>query len=144
MAVEVSDDDRPRYLRIDPMPFRKECVRTWANRALAPTCQVRSDGLSAFSVLAEEVLSHEAIVTGSGRKAAQDPRFRWVNVMLSNLKTAISGTYHAFRFAKYAHRYLTELQYRFNRRFNLVNLFYACIRDCTRTPPQPEPRLRLG
>ena len=39
--------------------------------------------------------------------------------MLGNLKTAIAGTYHAFKFAKYAHRYLAEFQYRFNRRYTL-------------------------
>ncbi|MES1954171.1 ISXo5 transposase [Salinisphaera hydrothermalis EPR70] len=36
-----------------------------------------------------------------------------VNIMLGNLKTAINGTYHAFKFAKYAPRYLAEFQYRF-------------------------------
>jgi len=29
-----------------------------------------------------------------------------VNTVPGNLKTAISGTYHAFSFQKYAHRYL--------------------------------------
>ena len=31
-----------------------------------------------------------------------------VNTLLSNLKTAIGGTYRAFDFANYAHRYLAE------------------------------------
>jgi hypothetical protein len=35
------------------------------------------------------------------------------------LKTGLTGTYHAFKFAKYAHRCLAEFQYRFNRRFDL-------------------------
>jgi hypothetical protein len=38
------------------------------------------------------------------------PEFKWVNTILGNLKTAITGTYHAFDFAKYAHRYLAEFQ----------------------------------
>ncbi|WP_298160031.1 transposase, partial [Ferrovum sp.] len=46
--------------------------------------------------------------------------FRWLNVVLGNLKTALSGTYHAFNFRKYAGRYLAESQYRFNRRFDLA------------------------
>ena len=33
--------------------------------------------------------------------------------------TAITGTYHAFDFAKHATRYLAEVQYRFNRRLEL-------------------------
>jgi len=45
------------------------------------------------------------------------PCFAWVNTILSNLKTSISGTYHSFRFKKYAHRYLGEAQYRTGRGF---------------------------
>ena len=45
--------------------------------------------------------------------------FAWVNTLLSNLKTAITGTYHGFKFEKYAHRYLADAQYRFNHRFDL-------------------------
>jgi len=39
--------------------------------------------------------------------------------LLGNLKSAFAGTYYSFDFAKYAHRYLAEVQYRFNRRFDL-------------------------
>jgi hypothetical protein len=54
--------------------------------------------------------------------------------LLANLKTAITGTYHAFGFAKYAHRYLAEFQYRFNRRFNMEDptaSFARCPRRCS-------------
>jgi RimJ/RimL family protein N-acetyltransferase len=47
------------------------------------------------------------------------PQFKAINALLGNLKSAISRTYHAFDFAKYAHRYRAEFQYRFNRRFNM-------------------------
>ncbi len=57
--------------------------------------------------------------------------------MLSNLETALSATYHAFTFAKYAHRYLAEVQYRFNRRFNLATILSRLLRAATVTPPQP-------
>lgn len=38
------------------------------------------------------------------------------NSILGNLKTAISGMYHAFNFCKHANRNLAEELYRFNRR----------------------------
>ncbi|WP_180987606.1 transposase, partial [Xanthomonas oryzae] len=44
----------------------------------------------------------------------------WVNVVLSNLKRSLDGAYHAFKFAKYAQRYLAETMWRFNRRFDLT------------------------
>ena len=62
---------------------------------------------------------HERHVTGGGRASVKLPQFQAVNTVLSNLKTALAGTYHAVKFAKYAHRYLAEVQYRFNRRFDL-------------------------
>ncbi len=50
------------------------------------------------------------------------PQFAAVNTPLGNLKTGIAGTYHAFDFAKYAHRYLAEFQYRFNRRYDMAQM----------------------
>jgi hypothetical protein len=30
------------------------------------------------------------------------PCFSWINTVLGNVKTALAGTYHAFKFRKYA------------------------------------------
>uniref|UniRef100_UPI002407352D transposase n=1 Tax=Xanthomonas axonopodis TaxID=53413 RepID=UPI002407352D len=46
--------------------------------------------------------------TGGGRAATEVQGARWLNVVLGNVKRAISGTYHAVRQAKYARRYLAE------------------------------------
>ena len=43
---------------------------------------------------------------GGGRAACEVKGARWVNVLLGNLKRAISGTYHAIRQGKYARLYL--------------------------------------
>lgn len=45
-----------------------------------------------------------------------------MNTVPGNLKTAINGTCHTFDFHKYADRYLSEIQYRFNRRFDLGSI----------------------
>jgi hypothetical protein len=42
-----------------------------------------------------------------------------VNTVLGNVKSSLSGAYHAFGFDKYAERYLGAIAYRFNRRFDL-------------------------
>lgn len=57
----------------------------------------------------------------------------WVNTILGNLKTAIAGTYHSFDSKKYAHRYLGEYQYRFNRRFDLAQLLPRLISAAAQT-----------
>jgi hypothetical protein len=71
-------------------------------------------------------------------------KLRAVNTFLGNLKTAYSGTYHAFDFAKYAHRYLAEVQYRFNRRFDLSVILARLLRASSVTSPHPERLIRLA
>ncbi|HZP89151.1 MAG TPA: transposase [Burkholderiales bacterium] len=67
-----------------------------------------------------------------------------LNTLLGNLKSAISGTYHAFNFAKYAHRYLAEHQYRFNRRFDMQVIFKRLLVALVRAPVRTERHLRLA
>jgi hypothetical protein len=47
-------------------------------------------------------------------------------------------------FAKYADRYLAEVQYRFNRRFDLKSILIRLIRAAVRTRPRPEPWIKLA
>jgi hypothetical protein len=58
----------------------------------------------------------------NGRHPKDLPDFRWINTVISNLKTSFSGTFHALRFEKYADLYLGAFCYRFNRRFNLAEM----------------------
>ena len=43
-----------------------------------------------------------------------------MNTLLGNLKTAITGTFHAYSCRPYVPPYFAEFQYRFNRRADLV------------------------
>lgn len=144
VAVQTSDDGHPLYLRLDRLAFTHEAIERWANQALAESARVVSDGLNCFRALAGNVAEHQAIVVGSGRQAVGHAAFRQVNTVLGNLKTAIAGTYHAFDFDKYAHRYLAEVQYRFNRRFDLKSILSRLLRAAALTRPSPAPRLRLA
>jgi hypothetical protein len=67
-----------------------------------------------------------------------------VNAFLGNLKRSLSGTYHAFDFAKYAHRYLAEAQYRFNRRFNLRSILACLLRAACLSTPAPAHAIRVA
>jgi hypothetical protein len=87
--------------------------------------------------LALEITNYHALHTGSGRASSPNPEFRAVNTVLDNLKTAISGTYYAFDFAKYAPRYLAEAAYRFNRRFDLRTILPRLITAAARTRACP-------
>jgi len=103
-----------------------------------------SDGLAALRALRAGIDSHLAIVTGSGRSSAEHPGFRWVNIMLGNLKNALTGTYHAFKFAKYAPRYLADFQYRFSRRYNLRSILPRLLPAAATTKPWTGRQLRVA
>ncbi|MCR4304529.1 MAG: transposase [Gallionella sp.] len=88
--------------------------------------------------------THDRTVTGGGAASVKMEKFRAANTLLSNLKTAFSGTYHAFNFSKYAHRYLAEIQYRFNRRFDLPVILPRLLRASAVTSPHPERLIRAA
>ena len=77
-------------------------------------------------------------VVGAGRRSMYIPCFTWINTVLGYLNTALVGTYHAFNFRKYAHRYLAECQYRFNRRFDLKTILPRLLRAAIATGPCTE------
>ncbi|MCA3260216.1 MAG: transposase [Rubrivivax sp.] len=80
---------------------------------------------------------HEPHVTGGGAASVNHPAFRAVNTALGNIKTSLSGTYHAFAFKKYGQRYLGQIQYLFNRRYRLRSILIRLARDAAQAAPRP-------
>ena len=105
---------------------------------------VVSDGLGCFTVTASMGAVHDRTVTGGGKASVKLEQFCAVNTVLGNLKTALTGTYHSVKFAKYAARYLAEVQYRFNRRYDLRTILPRLVRAALASPPQREAALRCA
>ncbi|MDQ3267309.1 MAG: transposase, partial [Pseudomonadota bacterium] len=145
-ASQTTEDGKPVVACFARIPFTKEAVEAWAKKALVPSAQVLSDGLGCFRGITASGATHFAIIMngGAGREAAQHSAFRAVNYGLGNLKTAINGTYHAFDFRKYANLYLSEVQYRFNRRFDLGTILKRLVRATVTTVPWPETAIRTA
>jgi len=143
-AVQTTADGRPLYACFAQQPFTTEAVAIWAAKSLATSAHVVSDGLGCFRGVTIIGAEHQPTVTGGGSASTKLPQFKAVNTLLGNLKTALSGTYHAFDFAKYAHRYLAEAQYRFNRRFNLASILARLLRAASLTSPRPSQLIRLA
>jgi ribosomal protein L37AE/L43A len=143
-AVELSTEGHLQHVRLDAVEDLKGAtIREWAGKALDPSVRLITDGLSSLAAAAPVVAEHEAIVV-SPRKSSELSPFRWVNTVISNVKTAIRGTYHHFDFAKYRRRYLAQTQYRINRRFDLASLVGRMVWASARTAPCPERWLRLA
>lgn len=143
-AVSLSVADLPLRVRLTPVPgFTLKAVAAWAKEHLASGSTVFSDGLACFAAVTEAGCTHRPTVM-AGRKPREVPEFKWINTVLGNLKTSLSGCFHAFNFQKYAARYLAAFCYRFNRRFNLRTLHQRLLVAAAASAPQPLRSIRLA
>ena len=143
-AVQTTPDGHPQFACFAQQPFTTEGVGAFAAKSLAPSATVVSDGLWCFRGVTLIGADHQVTVTGGSAASVKLPQFKAVNTVLGNLKTALSGTYHAFDFVKYAHRYLAEAQYRFNRRFNLASILARLLHAACATTPRPAQFIRAA
>jgi transposase-like protein len=143
-AVSLTADQHPLRVKLTPVPgFTFQALWDWSRQHLAPGCTVYSDGLACFNAVTMAGCTHQPTVV-AGRKPKDLPEFQWINTVLGNLKTSLSGTYHAFAFSKYAFRYLAAFAYRFNRRFDLATLPQRLLIAVVRCSRRPEHQLRLA
>lgn len=134
-AVEMREG-RPQRVRFDPVTgFTFAALTVWAQSALVPGSSIVSDGLIGFEVLGHIGYTHKTVLAPKGKAGTEIEPFKWLNVLLGNLKTALSGAHHAFKFAKYAHHYLADVGYRFNRRFDLAAMVPRLAVAAAQTPP---------
>lgn len=143
-AVQTTPEGHPIYACLSAQPPTKEAMAAFAASHIAPSATVVSDGLWCFGATTLVGAEHERVVTGGGKASMKLPQFKAVNTFLGNLKTSIAGTYHAFNFAKYVHRYLAERQFRFNRRFNMKTILRGLLQSLLAAPPSPERWLRTA
>jgi transposase-like protein len=144
-AVQTTADGKPLFARLKLISgFTIAAFKDWANENLQTHVHVVSDGTACFAHVGHIEATHERYVTGSGRAAAKHPSFKWVNTMLGNLKTAISGTYHSIDHVKYGNRYLAEFSYRFNRRFDLPSMLPRLVKAAATTKPHTLRTIRMS
>lgn len=136
-AVQTTESGQPVLVCLSQRPFTKESIQTFASQSLAAPATLVSDGLGCFTAVRGTGILHEPHVTGGGVASAKHPSFLAVNTVLGNIKTSLAGTYHAFGFEKYAHRYLGQVQYLFNRRFNLRSILQRLGRAASQAAPCP-------
>jgi transposase-like protein len=138
-AVSLDEEGHPLRAKFTQLPgFTRTAIAAWASANLSPASTVVSDGLACFAGVTDAGCTHQPTVVGS-RKPKDLPMFHWVNTVLGNLKTSLSGAYHSFGFSKYAERYLGAIAYRFNRRFDLhalPNRLLAAAALCGSCPAQ--------
>lgn len=143
-AVQTTESGQAVVMCLSKRPFTKESIREFAESSLAAPATLVSDGLGCFTAVRGLGIRHEAHVTGGGAASVGNPAFLAVNTALGNIKTSLAGTYHAFGFRKYAHRYLGQVQYLFNRRFDLRAILGRLARAASQAGPCPLRALRAA
>ncbi len=133
VAAVAIRDGKPVQAQFRRVPaFTKEAICDWAKASVTPGSYAFSDGLSCFIGLAEAGLKHVPVVTGRGRPT--NPIFKWVNIGLGNIKSAITGTCRSLD-TQHADRYLAAYEWRYNCRFDLPRNLERLARVAACTEP---------
>ena len=105
-GVSLADEGHLMRVKLSPVPaFKLKAIADWASQCLAAGSTVYSDGLACFSAVIQTGCNHECTVV-AGRNPKDVPELQWINTVLVNLKTSLSGSYHSFGFRNYAAQYL--------------------------------------
>ena len=101
-AVCLDEAGHPIHVKVAQVKaFFLAAIADRAQDALARGCEVISDGLACFRAVAEVGCIHHPVIV-NGRRPRDLPVFRWINTVISNLKTSFISTFHALDFEKYA------------------------------------------
>ena len=86
---------------------------------------------------------YRAFLTSGNLDLLDHPAFKWVNIMIGNVKNSLSGSCHAIG-KRHLPRYLAEYCFRFNNRFDLRQLLPKLALAAVNTPPMPYRLLKLA
>jgi hypothetical protein len=88
-AISLNAAGHPIRANILPgAGFTSEALSGWAMQHLSSSCSVLSDGLACFQSVVAAGCSHTADVIG-GPHPNDLPVFRWISILLGNLKTTL-------------------------------------------------------
>jgi len=143
-AVAVNEKGHPLEMKMTVTEgFKSKTIESWAKKHLAIGSEVTSDKLACFKAVTEAGCGHTRIKCGGNLELLDSKEFKWVNTMIGNVKTALTGTCHSIN-SKHLPRYLAEFCFRFNNRFNLRNLLPLLGEIMVSTPPMPKKYLKMA
>lgn len=142
-AVSVTDEGHPISMRMTVVDgFTNEAIEQWANHHLVSGSVILSDKLACFNSTKSAGCHHFGLKT-SGNYELMDNLFKWVNVMIGNVKNSLKGSCHAIN-PRHLPRHLAEYCFRFNHRFNLRAMLPELARIAVKTPAMPYRLLKLA
>lgn len=135
VAVSTDENTHPLQIKLDPVDsFTIKNIENWTEAHITPGSHVVTDALNCFTGV-ERTCFHEIHTSILMSEEEKEEHFKWMNTILSNVKTLISGTFHSIECHQYTFRYFGEITYRFNRRYNLKKIFYDLCYTAVNTAP---------
>ena len=129
--LRVAMGDQNRLYRLEAVArVDQHSVKAFAQETIAPEQTLHTDAFATLRVLAEGH-HHVAKVTPP---ELVDEWLPWVNIVISNFKSYVLGTYHGIS-GRYVQEYLDEFCYRLNRRFWENQIPNRLLMLCTMHPP---------
>ncbi|NQZ57566.1 MAG: IS1595 family transposase [Lentisphaeraceae bacterium] len=140
-AVQTDRLHHPQKIVLTALPqLSREQLKSWGEKHVDSHAFLISNQQEFFKGV-DSVCKHQSCAMREVNFAQPDINFKWVNTVLFNIKAAFTGAIHAFNFRKYAHRYLGNMQFRFNHRFDLKDGFYEVLRYAVASHAKPRKAL---
>ena len=133
IALQTSSEGRPIRIKLSPVAnFKRQNMQSWLEGNVCDCCETVCDTQHCYENMCAICKNKTHMIVLPKEENKSGPN--WMNIILSNIKASIYGTFHSINYKSYANLYLADIQYRFNRRFNLKEMFYGLI-SCAVRPP---------
>jgi len=143
-ALSLTEEGFPLFIKFNQVQqFTLKEISAWSVKYIRPGSSVLTDGLGCFPGVAAAGCKHDKVITYVDGRYANGEMFKWLNIVLGNVKNALHGTYHAMS-DRHLPRYLAEFCYRFNRRFRLDTMVEQLASVALKTSPIPQRLLKLA
>jgi hypothetical protein len=97
-AVSLNEEGHPLQMKMTVVDgFKSKTIEAWAKKHLAIGSEVISDKLACFISVTKAGCEHTRIKCGGNLELLDSKEFKWVNTMIGNVKTALTGTCHSVK-----------------------------------------------
>jgi len=104
----------------------KTSVGNFTSTIILSGSTISTDAYSSYKHLRDEDYDHKP---KKYNPKDDSEHLKWLHTIVSNAKAFINGTYHGLD-KKHLDYYLAEFCYRFNRRFDIGQLFFKLVHSC--------------
>ena len=131
VSISLNKAGAPLFAKMKVVAnLKSETIAEAVSEMVAKGSVLRSDSYQSLAKLKDYV---QKIVVTSKEKEQAKTILKWANVIISNSKSYILGTYHGLP-KKHLDRYLDEFCYRLNRRFCEHLIFGKLLNACVFAP----------